>query len=325
MVAGTMTRLLITGAFGQIGTELSTTLRQVYGVENVLATGHHLPPDGSGGAEAPTERLDVTDAGAVLDLVQRREIDVVYHLAARLSATGERDPSLTWRVNMDGLRNVLEAARLGNVRRVFWPSSIAAFGPDTPRDRVPQDTVMRPTTIYGVSKVAGELLCDYYFRKYGLDVRGVRYPGVISSGSPPGGGTTDYAVEMFYEALRAGRYTCFVRENCVLPMIYMPDCIKAATSLMEADLSRLEHHNGFNVTAMSFSAGELAAEIAKHVPGFVCEYVPDERQVIADSWPRSLDDSAAREEWQWSPGYDLERMTVNMLEALRERQRLGEL
>lgn len=319
-----MTNVLITGAFGQIGTELSTALRQRHGEEHVFATGHHLPKDARGW-RGPKDLLDVTDASAVVDIVKRYEIDVIYHLAALLSAKGEHDPANTWRVNMDGLRNVLEAARICGVSRVFWPSSIAAFGPDTPRDGVPQDTVMRPTTIYGVTKVAGELLCDYYFHKFGLDVRGVRYPGVISSGAPPGGGTTDYAVEMFFEALRTGRYTCFVREDCVLPLIYMPDCINAAMRLMDAEVSGLRHHNGFNIAAVSFSAGALAAEIEKHVPGFVCEYVPDERQAIADSWPRSLDDSAAREEWGWRPEYDLERMTVDMLTVLRERQQAGEL
>ena len=315
-----MAKVLITGAFGQIGTELSAALQLRHGAENVLVTGRHLPqPGASARSPSPMERLDVTDADAVVEIVQRQDIDVIYHLAAVLSAIGEQDPSQTWRINVDGLRNVLEAARLGTVQRVFWPSSIAVFGTGAPRDDVPQDTVMRPTTMYGVSKVAGELLCDYYFHKYGLDVRGVRYPGVISSGAVPGGGTTDYAVEIFYAALRSGRYACFVREDCVLPMIYMPDCIEAALTLMDADLSRLGHHNGFNVTAMSFSAGELAAEIEKRIPGFVCEHVPDERQAIADSWPRSLDDSAAREEWGWSPEYDLTRMTEDMLKTLRER------
>ena len=316
-----MTKVLITGAFGQIGTELSVALRKRYGDENVLATGRRLPePETIPQSPGPIERLDVTDANAVLDTVGRHGIDVIYHLAAILSARGEHDPLETWRVNMRGLQNILEAARTTGVAQVFWPSSIAVFGPDTPRDRVPQDTVMRPTTIYGVSKVAGELLADYYVRKYGVDVRGVRYPGVISSGSPPGGGTTDYAVEIFYRALETGRYTAFVREDCVLPMIYMPDCIRAAIQLMDADRSALSHHNGFNVAAMAFSTGELAAEIRKHMPGFVCDYVPDERQAIADSWPRSLDDSAARAEWDWSPEYNLERMTADMLATLRERR-----
>lgn len=315
-----MTRVLITGAFGQIGTELAAALGARYGSDNVLATGRSLP-DGGSPEGLPFEPLDVTDADAVLQTVKRHRIDVIYHLAAVLSARGEKDPGMTWRVNMDGLRNVLEAARRATVAQVFWPSSIAAFGPDTPRDAVPQGTIMRPTTIYGVTKVAGELLCDYYFQKYGLDVRGVRYPGVISSAAPPGGGTTDYAVEMFHAALERGRYTCFVREDCVLPLVYMPDCTRAALGLMDADTSRLTHRNGFNISAMTFSAGELAAEIRKHVPGFVCDYAPDERQAIADTWPRTLDDSAARAEWDWQPEYDLPRMAADMLARLREHQR----
>ena len=312
-----MTRVLITGAFGQIGTELAAALAARHGPRNVLTTSRGIPDGGSPGG-LPFELLDVTDADAVRSAVERHRIEVIYHLAAMLSARGETDPAMTWQVNMEGLRNVLEAARKTGVSRVFWPSSIAAFGPDTPRDAVPQDTVMRPTTIYGVSKVAGELLCDYYSLRYGLDVRGVRYPGVISSAAPPGGGTTDYAVEMFHAALERGHYTCFVREDCVLPTIYMPDCIGAALGLMDADASRLRHRNSFNISAMTFSAGELAAEIRKHVPGFVCEYAPDERQAIADTWPGSLDDSAARAEWGWQPEFDLPRMTVDMLAKLRE-------
>jgi nucleoside-diphosphate-sugar epimerase len=322
----TMTRVLITGAFGQIGTELSDALRQRYGEENVLVTGQRLPERDKFAQEpGPMEQLDVTDADAVLETLSRHDIDVVYHLAAILSASGEHDPRLTWKVNVDGLRNVLEAARHTEVYRVFWPSSIAAFGPETPRDGVPQETVMRPKTIYGVTKVAGELLADYYVQKYGLDIRGIRYPGVISSASLPGGGTTDYAVEIFYAALEKGRYTAFVREDCVLPMIYMPDCINAALRLMDVELHRLKHHNGFNIAAMAFSAGELAAEIRKHIPEFVCDFAPDERQAIADSWPRTLDDRAAKEEWGWNPQYDLERMTLDMLAKLRQRWQEGSL
>jgi nucleoside-diphosphate-sugar epimerase len=271
-------------------------------------------------SKGPVAVLDVTNAFDVANIVETQEIDVIYHLAAILSARGEHDPGLTWEINMGGLRNVLEAARSVAGCRMFWPSSIAAFGPDSPRDQTPQDTVMRPATIYGVTKVAGELLCDYYFRRFRLDVRSVRYPGVISSEHPPGGGTTDYAVEIFHAAVREGRYRAFLREDCVLPMIYMPDCIDAAIKLMDADLSRLVHHNGFNVAAMSFSVGELAAEIKKHLPNFVCEFVPDERQATADSWPRSIDDSAARAEWDWLPKFDLARTTAEMLARLRQPQ-----
>jgi nucleoside-diphosphate-sugar epimerase len=321
-----MSRILITGAFGQIGTELTTALRERHGSINVIATGRHLPDrEDDRVRTGPAERLDVTDAAAVADALERHEIGLIFHLAAVLSARGERDPTATWRINMDGLRNVLEAARRVSGCRVFWPSSIAAFGPDTPRDATPQDTVMRPTTMYGLNKVAGELLGDYYFHRFGLDVRGVRYPGVISSASLPGGGTTDYAVEIFYAAVREGRYTAFVREDCVLPMIYMPDCIAAAIELMDADLDALSHHNGYNIASMSFSTGELAAEIRKHIPNFVCEYAPDERQAIADSWPRSIDDHIAREDWNWQPRFDLERMTADMLEKLRARLDAGKL
>jgi len=310
---------MITGAFGQIGTELTAALRETYGFNNVLVTGRRLRQQGTL-MDGPTATLDVTDGQAVQEVVQQHRIEVIYHLAARLSAVGEQQPQSAWRINMDGLHNVLEAARLGGVQRVFWPSSIAVFGPQTPKDNVPQDTVMRPTTIYGVCKVAGELLCDYYVARYGLDVRGVRYPGVISSQSLPGGGTTDYAVEIFHAALKKGSYTAFVREDTVLPMIYMPDCIKAAMTLMEADGNRLSHRNSFNIQAMSFSAGELAVEIGKHLPDFSCDYQPDERQQIADSWPRSLDDSAARGEWEWSADFDLARMTSDMLDILGRQQ-----
>jgi len=318
-------RILVTGAVGQIGSELTMELRRRYGSENVVATGHKTKPSEKLRESGPFEFIDVTRREAVEEVVRKYNIDTIYHLAAILSAAGEKNPQLAWHVNMDGLYNILEIAREHELVRVFWPSSIAAFGPDTPRENTPQETVLRPTTMYGVTKVAGELLCDYYFHKYGLDARGVRYPGVISSETLPGGGTTDYAVEIFYEAIKHKRYTCFVREDTVLPMIYMPDCIKAAIDLMEADLSKLKHHNGFNLAAISFSAGELAAEIKKHIPEFTCEYEPDFRQAIADSWPMTIDDSAAREEWGWEPSYDLAAMTADMLEKLSERYAEGTL
>ena len=315
-----MPRILVTGAVGQIGTELTRELRTREGCQNVLATSRQSRPPADELVPGPFEPLDVTNPRAVAQCIERHRIDTIFHLAAVLSAAGEERPQLAWEVNMGGLYNVLEAARQGHVKKVFWPSSIAAFGPETPLANTPQDTIQRPTTIYGIAKVAGELLCDYYFRKYRLDVRGVRYPGVISSETKPGGGTTDYAVEMFYAAVEHRPYTCFVREDTVLPMIYMPDCIRAAVDLMEADLSHLIHHNSFNVAAMSFSAGELAAEIRKHVPDFTCTYAPNHRQAIADSWPRSLDDSAARREWNWRPEYDLASMTRDMLEKLRRKR-----
>jgi nucleoside-diphosphate-sugar epimerase len=288
-----------------------------HGAANVLASGRRPPA-----SCADAVRLDVTDPAAVEDLVRQGRIEAIYHLAARLSAVGERDPAETWRTNVEGLRNVLEAARAAGAR-VFWPSSIAVFGAGAPRDAVPQDTVLRPSTMYGVTKVAGELLADYYVGRHRVDVRGVRYPGIVSSAALPGGGTTDYAVEMFHAALSGRTYTAFVREDCVLPMMYMPDCIEAALRLMDADPARLVHRNGFNVAAMSFSAGELAQTIRARVPGFACRFEPDERQAIADSWPRSLDDAAARAQWGWRPEFDLERMVADMLAKLRARGAAG--
>ena len=321
-----MDRVLVTGAFGQIGTELTQALRDTHGPDSVVATGQYLPKTaGSDRALGPCAILDVTDSGSVEQAFREHRVNVVYHLAARLSAVSEDDPQLSWAVNMGGLYHVLEAARLNGVRQVFWPSSIAAFGPETPKIGTPQDALMRPITIYGVAKVAGELLCNYYVERYDLDVRGVRYPGVISSEAPAGGGTTDYSVAMFYAAVNGEPYTCFVRADTVLQMIYMPDCIKAAMSLMQAERSGLRHHNSFNIAAMSFSAEELADEITRHVPGFVCHYAPDARQDIADSWPRSLDDSCARQEWGWDPDFTLADMTAHMLTRLRARQAAGDL
>ncbi len=318
------TRILVTGACGQIGSELVSALRERYGNENVVVTDIAEPSAALRDA-GPFEFLNVTQKGAIAAVVDRDEINTIYHLAAILSATGERKPHLAWNVNINGLYKILEIARERKITRVFCPSSIAVFGPETPRDDTPQETVMRPTTMYGLTKVAGELLCDYYFRRFGLDVRGVRYPGIISSETLPGGGTTDYAVEIFYEAIKYQRYTCFLREDTVLPMMYMPDCIKATLDLMEADLSRLKHHADFNLAAMSFCPAELVAEIQKHIPEFVCEYKPDFRQEIADSWPRTIDDSVAREEWGWEPQYDLAAVVADMLERLGRKHSEGRL
>jgi len=317
-------RVLMTGAAGQIGSELALALRKKYGDGNVVVTDLFRPPAAL--AEAgPFELLDATDAKALDGLVAKYGVDTVYHLAALLSATGEKNPQKAWSVNINGLYNVLEVARARGLVRVYSPSSIAVFGPATPRTATPQDTVLDPRTIYGVTKVAGEHLCDYYVRKYGLDVRGCRYPGIISHQTLPGGGTTDYAVAIFYEAVKYGRYTCFLREDTRLPMMYMPDCLKCTLDLMDADFARLEHHASFNVTAMSFTAGELAAEIRRHMPAFECRYEPDFRQAIADSWPASIDDSAARAEWGWKPDYDLAAMTADMLAVLGRRQAAGTL
>ena len=246
-------------------------------------------------------------------------------MAAILSAVGEEKPLLCWNVNINGMYNILEIARERNMNRVFVPSSIAAFGPETPRNNTPQETILKPKTMYGVTKVAGELLGDYYFKRFGLDVRGVRYPGIISSETLPGGGTTDYAVSIFYGAVKNKKYTCFVKENTVLPMMYMTDCIKGTIDLMEADISKLKHHCDFNMASMSFSAGKLTAEIKKHIPKFKCDYIPDFRQNIADTWPKSIDDSAARKEWGWKPSYNLASMTKDMLEKLGKRYKEGKL
>lgn len=325
MSKGNTPRILVTGACGQIGSELTMALRERYGNDNVVAAGHKTPPSSTLRDSGPFVSMEVTRRETVEEVVDRYKIDTLYHMAAILSATGEKNPHLAWDVNMNGLYNVLEVARERHMARVFCPSSIAAFGPETPRDHTPQETVLRPTTMYGVTKVAGELLCNYYFKRFGLDVRGVRYPGIISSETLPGGGTTDYAVAIFYEALKHKRYTCFVREDTVLPMMHMPDCIRATIMLMEADLSRLKHHADFNLAGLSFSAGELAAEIKQHIPEFVCEYEPDFRQAIADSWPRTIDDSAAREEWGWVPQYDLPAMVTDMLERLGKKHAEGRL
>jgi len=311
-------RILVTGSTGQIGSELVPALRSRFGKENVVA-GYYPEPSRTPGDSGPTEYLDATDNAEVHDVVKEYHIDTIYHLGGVLSAAGEKHPSVAWRVNVEGLHNILEAARDIEGGRVFWPSSIAVFGADVPRDMVPQETPLIPVTIYGITKVAGELLCNYYSQRYNVDVRSLRYPGIISSETPPGGGTTDYAVEIFYEAIRRKRYTCFVRRDTVLPMLYMPDCIKATLDLMEADPSRVTLRTGYNLGGLRFSAEELADEIRKHVPDFVCDYVPDFRQRIADSWPMSLDDSLARGDWGWKPSYDLPSMTKDMLEKLSKK------
>ena len=312
-------RILVTGACGQIGSELTPVLRARYGNDHVIATDIRPPETACLADQGPFEQLNVCDRETMERIIASHEIDTVYHMAAILSATGEERPSLAWDVNICGLMNVLEIARERQLHRVFCPSSIAVFGPETPRACAPQTTILQPTTMYGITKVAGELLGEYYVQRYGLDVRGVRYPGIVSSETPPGGGTTDYAVDIFYQALRTGSYSCFVREDTVLPMMYMPDCIKATIDLMDADFDSLEGHCNFNIAGMSFSAKQLADEIAKHIPGFVCTYEPDFRQAIADSWPRTIDDEAARSQWRWTPQYDLQSMTEDMLEKLGTR------
>ncbi|MGD9543799.1 MAG: NAD-dependent epimerase/dehydratase family protein [Methylocystis sp.] len=307
-----MRPILVTGALGQIGAELTPALRKAFGAARVIAS--DLPEAQS--ADGAYERLDCTQAEAVADLIGRQDVGAVYHLAAILSAIAEDRPQDAWRVNMDGLYNVLEAARRFGCK-VFFPSSIAAFGPSTPRRHTPQTTIQRPTTIYGVTKVAGELLCDYYATRFGVDVRGLRLPGLVSWAAPPGGGTTDYAVEMFHSAARRRRYFCFLRPETRLDMMYMPDAIRAMIDLMEADPKRLRYANAYNVTAMSVTPREIAAEIRRHTSLFAVDYCVDpKRQAIADSWPESLDAEAAREDWGFSPRFGLADMTRDMLARL---------
>ncbi|MEJ2337777.1 MAG: L-threonine 3-dehydrogenase [Gemmatimonadales bacterium] len=308
--------MLVTGALGQIGAELVSALRERYGTENVVASDIRMPQKGNSG---PFEFVDVTVQRQIDVVVRRHDIDTIYHLAAILSAVAEEKPHVAWNVNMGGLYRTLEVAR-GNRCAVFVPSSIGAFGPSTPREETPQDTVQRPTTMYGVTKAAGELLCDYYHSRFEVDTRGVRYPGLISHVALPGGGTTDYAVEIFYEAIKHGHYTCYLKPDTRLDMMYMPDALKAAIDIMEADPDRLIHRNAFNVTAMNFTPAEAADAIRRHLPEFRIEYKVDPvRQRIADSWPESISDDAAREEWGWTPDYDLESMAEEMLRSLRRK------
>lgn len=320
-----MKKIMVTGSVGQIGSELTMVLRKKYGNDNVLATDCRTELNPELRDSGPFELINVVKKETIEEVVKKYNIDTIYHLSAILSAEGEKNPVLCWDVNMNGTYNILEVALEHEMTRIFIPSSIAAFGPETPLDNTPQETILRPKTIYGVTKVAGELLSNYYVKRFGLDIRGCRYPGIISYETPLGGGTTGYAVTIYFEAVKNKKYTCYVKEDTRLPMMYMPDCLKATVDLMEADFSRLKHHSDFNVAAMSFSAGELAAEIKKYIPEFTCEYEPDFRQEIADSWPNSIDDSAAREEWGWEPSYDLAAMTKDMLDVLNKRHAEGKL
>ncbi|ADG91363.1 NAD-dependent epimerase/dehydratase family protein [Thermosphaera aggregans] len=312
-----MKRILVIGATGQIGTELVPELRRLYGNDNVVAGYHSKPPTGKL-TEGPVEQVDVLNKESIEKVIKKYDINEVYHMAAILSAAGEKNPQLAWKVNMDGLYIVLELAREYGFR-IFWPSSIAAFGPNSPKVNTPQVTIMDPTTMYGITKYAGELLTRYYAYKFGVDVRGVRYPGIISSEALPGGGTTDYAVEIFYYALEGKKYRCYLREDTMLPMMYMPDAVKAAIQLMNADRSKLTIMSGYNIAAFSFTPKQLELEIRKYIPEFQVEYVPDFRQKIADSWPKSLDDTVARKEWGWSPDWSFEAMVKDMLVKLAHR------
>jgi len=314
-----MASILVTGALGQIGSELVPALRDRYGADRVIATDLKVLPPGSAAALAPYGHLDCTEAHQLHEAVRRYAVGTIYHLAALLSASAEAAPQLAWSVNMSGLYNVLEVAREYGCQ-VFFPSSIGAFGPSTPRDATPQVTIQRPNTIYGVTKVAGELLCDYYASRFGIDTRGLRLPGLVSYVAAPGGGTTDYAVEMHYHAVRYASYSCFLAADTRLDMMYMPDALAAMIELMEADPARLNHRNAYNVTAMSVTPAEIADAIRRRIPGFAVEYDVDPvRQAIADSWPRSMDDSAAHADWGWAPRYDLEAMTEDMLRRLEDK------
>lgn len=314
-----MGNILVTGALGQIGSELVPALRARFGEGHVVASDIRLPRADEDAAAGPFEVLDCTRMSALQDVVRRHEISTVYHLAALLSAVAEERPQAAWDLNMGGLYRVLEVARRSGAA-VFLPSSIGAFGPTTPRNGTPQDTIQRPTTIYGVTKVASELLCDYYASRFGVDARGLRLPGLISHVARPGGGTTDYAVDIFYQAIRYRHYTCFLRPDTRLDMMYMPDAVRAMIEVMEADPARLKHRNAFNITAMNFTPAELAAEIRRHVPDFVIDYEIDPtRQAIADTWPMHMDDSAAIAEWDWQPEWDLPAMTRDMLDKLGRR------
>ncbi len=314
-----MKTILVTGSLGQIGSELVVGLREMYGEDRIVASDIRQPATSELRADGPFETLDCLAPDNMTRVMQLYDVDTIYHLAAILSAVGESKPNQSWQVNVIGLHNMLEAARQYHCS-LFFPSSIGAFGRSTPKNNTPQDTIQRPETMYGVTKVTGELLCDYYHKRFGLDTRGLRFPGLISYQTEPGGGTTDYAVEIFEEALTHKQYTCYLREDTSLDMMYMPDAIRAIIQLMEADPSKLLHRNAFNITAMNLTPDQLACEIRKHIPEFTINYDVDPvRQSIADSWPDYMDDSAARDEWGWEPKYGLESMTADMLEQMAGR------
>ena len=308
-------KILVIGASGQIGVELTLALRKMYGNANVVASDLREENDLLKGT-GPYVSLDVMNKEMLHVQVIRQNITQIYLLAAILSATGEKNPNLAWSLNMQSLLNVLDIAREENLHKVYWPSSIAVFGPTSPKQNCPQATIIEPVTVYGISKYAGEFWCNYYHQRYGVDVRSLRYPGLISYKSAPGGGTTDYAVEIFHEALEEKKYECFLREDTYLPMMYMPDAIRATIELMEADASKISVRTSYNISGMSFSPKEIAAGIKKHIPDFSISYKPDYRQPIADSWPQSIDDSVARKDWGWKEEFALDSMVKDMLENL---------
>ena len=310
-------KILVIGASGQIGVELTLALRKIYGNNNVVASDlreENPLLHGTG----PYVSMDVMNKEMLHVQIIRQNITQIYLLAAILSATGEKNPNLAWNLNMQGLLNVLDIAREEKLKKIYWPSSIAVFGPTSPKENCPQQTIIEPVTVYGISKYAGEFWCNYFNRRFGVDVRSIRYPGLISYKSAPGGGTTDYAIEIFHEAIEEGTYECFLNENTYLPMMYMPDAIRATIELMEAPAENISVRTSYNVSAISFSPEEIAAAIQKHIPGFSISYKPDYRQAIADSWPASIDDSVATNDWGWQPQYDLEKMVGDMFENLKK-------
>jgi len=301
--------ILVIGSSGQIGTELVQELRKLYGQNNVIASDIKYGGESNG----PFEVLDIMDAKQLGEVVRKHKVTQVYLLAALLSATAEKNPKLGWKLNMEGLLNVLDLAKEKIISKIYWPSSIAVFGPNTPKENTSQFCVMEPSTVYGISKQAGERWCEYYFNKYDVDVRSLRYPGLVGYKSPPGGGTTDYAVHIFYDALKKGNYECFLSENTTLPMMYMPDAIRATINLMETDSKNVKIRSSYNIAAMSFSPREIFSEIKKHIKTFEISFKTDSRQQIADSWPKSIDDEHARKDWNWRPFYNLSKMTEDML------------
>ncbi len=314
-----MPKILMIGACGQLGTELTIALRKIYGHENVIASDINAPKMGF--ADEYFEHLNVLDAKMLGDIVDKRGITEIYNLAAILSAVGEMNPKFAWKLNMEGLLNTLDVAKEKKLDKVFWPSSIAVFGPNTPPENTPQNTIMNPDTVYGISKLAGERWCEYYHQKYGVDVRSLRYPGLIGYKGLPGGGTTDYAVDIYHKALAGQKFECFLSEDTYLPMMYMPDAIKSTVELMQAESNLIKVRSSYNLSAMSFSPKEIAESIKKHIPDFEISYTPDFRQAIADSWPGSIDDTQAHEDWGWQPNYDLDKMTGDILKNLSVKYR----
>jgi nucleoside-diphosphate-sugar epimerase len=308
-------KAIVIGASGQIGTDLVEKLRELYGVDNVVASDIKGASD-TVMNDGPFEILDVLDGNKLAEVIEKHKITQVYLLAALLSATAEAKIKSAWKLNMDGLFNVLDLAKEKKIEKIFWPSSIAIFGPSTPKEKTPQNTIAEPSTVYGISKLAGERWCEYYYKKFGVDVRSIRYPGLIGYKSLPGGGTTDYAVQIFHDAILKGNFECFLGKQTTLPMMYMPDAIKATIDLMHAPSEKLSARYGYNIAGMSFSPKEIAAEVKKYFPAFEITYMPDHRQQIADSWPHSIDDTYAKMEWGWKAEYDLEKMTNDMFKHL---------